>query len=74
MQICPEAQARAQAPQLVRSISRSRQVPEQLVWPAAQVVTQAPAEHTWPAAQARPHTPQLLLSLPRVTHAPPQLV
>jgi len=57
-QIWPEAQARPQAPQLVRSVASSRQTPEQLVVPAPHDTVHTPAEHTCPAAHARPQTPQ----------------
>jgi hypothetical protein len=43
---CPDAQARAQAPQLARSVAVSRHEPEQLVSPAPQVTTQVPAEQS----------------------------
>ena len=46
VQTWPEAHARPHAPQLARSVWRSRHVPEQLVCPAAQLTTHALAEHT----------------------------
>jgi hypothetical protein len=61
-------------PQLVRSVSRSRQAPLQSVVPAAQEIWQAPLTQRLPGAQARPHAPQLALSVSRSRQAPEQLV
>jgi hypothetical protein len=44
----PEGHSIPQAPQWPRSFCVSRQVPEQLVKPVAQVTAHAPDEHTWP--------------------------
>jgi hypothetical protein len=57
-QICPSAQLVPQAPQLARSVCRSRQVPEQLESPVPHDTWHTPAEHTWPAAQSVPQVPQ----------------
>jgi hypothetical protein len=66
--------ARPQAPQLSRSVCRSRQAPEQLVVPLPHETWQLPPEHTWPLAQARPQAPQWALSVSRSRHTPEQLV
>ena len=45
-QICEPGHAVPHAPQLLGSVATLVQLPEQLVRPAAQVTTHAPAEHT----------------------------
>ncbi len=61
-------------PQLLLSVSRSRQTPEQFMVPAPQVTEHTPEEHTWPDAHPTPQAPQLLLSVWRSLHTPEQLV
>ncbi len=73
-QIVPAPQTRPQAPQLLLSLARSRQTPEQLVVPAVHETVHALLEHTWPAGQARPQAPQLALSVVRSRQMPEQLV
>ncbi len=70
---CPLRHARLHAPQLARSVSRSRHTPEQLQSAGraahhahARPYTPGPAE-----AQARPHMPQLERSVASVTQTPP---
>jgi hypothetical protein len=63
-----------QAPQLAGSIAVLVQLPEQLVSPAPQLVTHAPAEHTWPETHARPHIPQFARSVCTSRQVPEQLV
>ncbi len=65
---------RAQAPQLLLSVSRSRQTPEQFVVPDTQVTVHTPAEQTWPDEHARPQAPQFAVSLVRSRHTPEQFV
>jgi hypothetical protein len=59
----PAEQETAHEPQCVGSLPVFTQAPPQRESGAAQVVAQAPAEHTWPAGHARPHAPQWALSL-----------
>ncbi len=73
-QAVPPVQVRAQAPQLVLSVCRSRQVPEHTVCPAEQVVVQAPARQIWPPGQTLPQAPQWLVSVEVSRQVPEQLV
>jgi hypothetical protein len=59
-------------PQLLLSVWRSRQTPEQLVVPATHETEHVPAEHTCPEAQVRPHAPQFKRSVWRSRHVPVQ--
>jgi hypothetical protein len=63
-----------QAPQLASSLDRSRQVPEQTVWPLAQVTVHAPFTHREPDGQAVPQAPQFWLSARMSRQLPEQLV
>ena len=60
------------APQWIRSVSGSTQLPPQLTSPAAQVTAQAPLEQTLPAAQTVPQPPQFRLSDLSSAQVPPQ--
>ena len=57
-------------PQLLRSVSVSRQVPEQLVSPVLHDTVHMPREQTCPEGHARAQAPQLLLSVWRSRHTP----
>jgi hypothetical protein len=59
LQICPLAQTVPQPPQFWRSVCRSRQTPEQLVNPLAQVTEHTSPSTRCPLAQAVPQAPQL---------------
>ena len=67
------AQVWPHVPQLLLSVERLTQVPEQLANPAWQLKAQALLEQTCPLGQAIPHPPQLLRSLVVLTHCPAQL-
>ena len=64
----------AQRPQLLLSVVRSRQPPEQLVVPERHDTAHAPAEQSWPDGHTTPHAPQLLLSVFRSRQVPEQSV
>ncbi len=59
MHTWPAPQAAPQAPQLLPSLWRSRQVPAQFTWPGGQLTAQRPPAQTCPAGQALPQAPQL---------------
>jgi hypothetical protein len=61
-------------PQLLRSVWRSRHVPEQLVVPAPHETVQVPREQTWPAGHATPQAPQLSTSVWRSRQVPEQSI
>jgi hypothetical protein len=60
--------------QLLKSLVKSRQEPEQLVSPAWHETTHALAEQTWPATHTIPQPLQLLKSLVVSRQVPEQLV
>jgi hypothetical protein len=62
-QTCPFAQALPQAPQLARSLCRSRHAPPHSVCPSRQLTTHAPRSQMRPLGQALPQAPQLARSL-----------
>jgi hypothetical protein len=61
-------------PQLLLSVVRSRQTPEQLVVPAPHETVHMPREQIWPEGQPRPQAPQLALSVWRSRQTPVQLL
>jgi hypothetical protein len=73
-QICEAPQAMPHAPQLSRSVVRSRHTPEQFISLTAHETTHIEPEHTCPAPQAMPHAPQFARSLVRSRHTPAQFV
>jgi hypothetical protein len=62
-QTCPAAHALPQAPQLARSLWRSRQTPAHSLVPATQETRHAPPSQTCPEAHALPQAPQFSRSL-----------
>jgi hypothetical protein len=72
LQVWPEAHLVLQAPQLLRSVSVSTQIPEQSVRPVGQV--HLLAEQNLPPVHLVPQDPQLLASLVRLTQEPEQTV
>jgi len=62
------------APQLLGSLARSRQTPEQLTVGDAQVAEHMPPEQICPDAHITPQPPQLLLSVAVARQVPEQLV
>ena len=63
-----------QAPQLLLSLVRSRQTPEQFESPLLHDTAHTPDEHTCPAMQALPQRPQFCRSVWMFWQAPEQLV
>jgi hypothetical protein len=74
VQVCPEAQACPQVPQLLTSVCVFTQSPLQATFGAVQEVVQVPFEQTCPEAQACPQVPQLLLSVWVLVQTPLQVV
>jgi hypothetical protein len=77
LQVCPIAQTRPHAPQLLLSVCVFTQVPEQLVCPALHIIVEGrhvPAVHVCPAGQTLPQAPQLLTSVWVLTQRPPHSV
>jgi hypothetical protein len=74
LQIWPALQVFPHVPQLLGSLVKSWQVPEQFVAPGVHVVAQVDETQLLPVEQAFPHVPQLLGSCWRLTQPPPQLV
>jgi len=70
----PPKQGCPQAPQLLLSIDRLMQVPEQTAVPVGQVDWQKPRTQVSAAAQVAPHPPQLSESDERSTHEPSHAV
>ncbi len=71
-QTVPAAHPWPQDPQWLLSVWRSRQVPEQTLWPTGQ--TQLRPEHNVPLEQALPQAPQFVLSVARSRHTRPHAV
>jgi hypothetical protein len=72
--IVPDAHALPHDPQLLPSVWRSTQAPEQAVMPVLHAMVHIPLEHDITAGQTVPHEPQLFVSVSVFTQFEPHTV